>query len=73
MKLKALKLNRPKSAVVLNDSEKKAITGGRTLCHLYCGNYHIIMPHGTWSQCISEALTYCQGETFVCPGCHWDF
>ena len=71
MKLKPLKLNRPKSAVVLNDSEKKAITGGRAACWLECGNYSFLLPHYGWIQCLTYASTLyaCIGaEKVTCYG-----
>ena len=68
MKLKALKLNKLKSAVILNDSEKKAVRGGRADCLLDCGTVTFLLPHYGWLDCVYYGLKLCPEQNSNCSG-----
>ena len=77
MTLKQLKLHKIKSAVTLNDSEKKAIRGrgdwGDALCTLNCtgSNSYYGAPHASLFECLAYGHIICgEGAEFTCNYCN---
>ena len=79
MVLKSLKLHKIKSAVTLNDSEKKAIRGrywGTGMCTMNCigTGIYVGIPHGTYMDCLDAAASECPygesgGLEIACNNC----
>ena len=76
MKLKQLKLNKLKSAVTLNDSEKKTVRGGywgddMHMCVICDNDTYTIIPYGNIVDCVEVASTHCP-HGFHYHRCSWN-